>query len=176
MVEGDEKFIYNSWMKSFKNSFYAGTIPNDLYFDLYTQVLTRILSNEDTEVLVACDPRAEKIIWGYIVCESGFTRPALHWIYVKQPFRGFGVASLLVQSSIISGKQSFYTFRVGDCKALCAKGSLLENCRYNQSLIRRKKNVEIRSSGIQQGDSGREGLSVQSEQGGESSRSEISEN
>ncbi len=141
VVEDDRKFILNSWLKSFKHSYYAGTIPDDLYWSVYSDTIQRILDSDDSEVLIACDPKAEKIIWGYLICERGFTKPVVHWVYIKQPFRGFGIARDLVNASIVKDGGSMYTFRVSDCRALCSAEGLFKGAQFSQAPVRRKKNV-----------------------------------
>jgi GNAT superfamily N-acetyltransferase len=132
----DLNFILNSWLKSFKPSYYAGSIPDDMYWDVYESVFRRILKNSD--VNVACDPESEYTIYGYSVTED-LDVPVVHWIYVKQPFRSLGIAKDLVNASDLFNRDSYYTFRVADCKMLCSPEGLLPRARFNQSPVRRKR-------------------------------------
>ncbi len=134
-LESDEPFFYNSWLRSFKPSYFAGPIPNDMYWDVYSAIIGRLLGR--SKVFVACDPDSENVIYGYLVVEYK-DRPVVHWMYVKQSFRGFGIALQLAEAAKVT-EDSYYTFRTADCRALCGPEGVLKNSRFRPAFVRNKE-------------------------------------
>lgn len=72
-----------------------------------------ILSQDDSRTVVAsldCDPN---VIFAYIVFQPG----VIHYIHVKQDFRGMGIAKSLVQLPEV-GVPSYYTHLTHDLKQI----------------------------------------------------------
>ncbi len=106
MKDEDRNFIFNSWLRSFRKSHYAGPIPYNLYYDFYQKVIEQILRRDGVEVKVAVPEEHPSQIIGYCVLEHGFEKPVVHYCYVKQGFRGMGFAKRMVGTT-----DFFYTFR-----------------------------------------------------------------
>lgn len=90
----DISFIFNSWLKSFRNSQFAKFIPNPTYFTEHHKVIEKLILNN--LVLIACDPKDEKQIYGWVcagLTEGIFT---LHYIYVKHTYRKLGIAKAML--------------------------------------------------------------------------------
>lgn len=91
--EEDLNFIWSSWLKSYRNSNFALTIPNEVYFAFHQALINQIMLNPKNAVTVLCDPDKEDDIIGYIAyC---VTRPVIFYIYIKQPFRKLGLGQFL---------------------------------------------------------------------------------
>lgn len=90
----DINFIFNSWLKSYRNSDFAKKIPNDVYFSEHKEKITAILTN--STVLVACNPDTPSQIFGYLVM-SQEPVTVLHYVYVKYPYRKLGIARRMVE-------------------------------------------------------------------------------
>lgn len=59
----------------------------------HTEARVRVLQMlAVSRVTVACDPSDPSVIWGFCVARE----QTLHWVYVKFPFRRFGIARQLV--------------------------------------------------------------------------------
>ena len=93
-VESDHSFIYNSWLRSFRNSPYARCIPNEEYYEKQGKLITHLLSTGVT--LLAVDPEDTNIIWGYV----NYTLPTINYVYTKFVFRKLGVAKNLVGAAV----------------------------------------------------------------------------
>jgi GNAT superfamily N-acetyltransferase len=107
-TEADEAFICDSWLRSFRDSWFAGPIPNDLYYDLYRKIINeRVRARKNAQTLVAVAPDDDSVILGFACVEP----PSIvHYVYVKDVFRRHGVASALVKyANIVEPVQ--YTFR-----------------------------------------------------------------
>lgn len=92
--ENDISFIYATWLKSYHYDSWTKSIAKSVYFDNYKLVLDRLL--EDSKVLIACTKEDENVILGYCVSEPGI----IHYVFVKEAFRMFGIATDLVGHSI----------------------------------------------------------------------------
>lgn len=52
-----------------------------------------------TDITLACDPGDPATVWGWVCSDDG----CLHWIYVKNAFRGFGIGRLLLRETGLCG-------------------------------------------------------------------------
>lgn len=99
-LTGDVSFIYNSWLKSFRDgSLWAQLIPSPLYFLSEKKVIDKLIL--ETDVLIACNPESEDQIFGYVVADNSIKDVTLlHYVYVKQPYRGLGFAVKLIENAL----------------------------------------------------------------------------
>lgn len=110
------KFIYDSWANSFRKSPWAGCVPNHLY-DQVSREAARSILDRGAVVLVAVTPIAGqeeqfpevRRVMGYSVSEPD--RNVLHWLYVKDDFRGMGVGRELLEKTCRIDEDWTYTFR-----------------------------------------------------------------
>ena len=95
--EGDTPFIFASWLKGlrFGNDWY-GLIDSKIYFKVYHDFIEMLLAKPDVTVKVACMKDAPDVILGYSV----YSGTRLDWVYVKDRWRGLGVAKDLVPTNI----------------------------------------------------------------------------
>lgn len=92
----DVPFIFNSWLKSYRTSNFSRSITNTVYFAEHHKLLERILKTN--KVVIACRDDDPSQICGWAcagITDNIFT---LHYIYVKHPFRGFGVGKALLNA------------------------------------------------------------------------------
>lgn len=83
----DIPFIYSSWLKSYKHdSLFGKSIRSSTFFNNYKEVLDNLLSNSD--ILICYFPEDKNVILGYMVYSSNI----LHYSFVKQAFRRYGIA------------------------------------------------------------------------------------
>lgn len=125
----DVPFVFNSWLKSYRDSPMVKSIPNTIYYDEHHRVIERLLQSPDIHAHVACNPEDHNQIYGYVIAEKHIdpdikcVSTTFHWIYCKHPFRGNGIAKALyekVQNSYpaLPGHQTFYTHRVKNVENL----------------------------------------------------------
>jgi ribosomal protein S18 acetylase RimI-like enzyme len=107
-TELDDNFIYSSWLKSYKRS--AGPIPFRWYYKIYQTVLDRLFKRPPIKVRVACFRTRPEQIFGYVVFEEHEGTPYIHYLYIKDAFRGMGIGSALL-SDATGGNEFTYTFR-----------------------------------------------------------------
>lgn len=112
-------FVYDAWLESFRESHAAGPIPMPMYRRVYREVITWYLERPGVQLLVACNNQDTDQVFGFLAHETGaFDRslkrvlPCVHFVYVKQPFRKFGVGKALFTGAGIDPSKPFmHTFK-----------------------------------------------------------------
>ena len=116
----DIGFIFNSWLKSFRNSDFAINISNEIYYAEHHKVIESLLKNYN--VLVAVNSDDLNQIYGFIC--GGHTENILtiHYVYVKHTFRKMGIGELLLNSFEHNPEYaSIYTHRTKSSNQLSKK-------------------------------------------------------
>lgn len=90
-------FILSSWVRSFKRSTFAAKIPWDIYKERHDAAIKSIMVS-GAEFTVACNPEDESQAFGWISFHRTPSMPVIHYVYVKEPFRRFKIATGLIQS------------------------------------------------------------------------------
>lgn len=106
LKESDLGFLYNSWLKSYRNSKLTKSWKNEAYFAAQAQTIEALLKRSD--VRVAVDPDSDGHIYGYIVRDA-FHPKVVHFLYVKQTFRRLGIARSLLSEIGVGRKEDCYT-------------------------------------------------------------------
>lgn len=93
-TEADLPFIFNSWLRSYRNSYQAKQIEANIYYAEQHKILEVLLEKYDT--IIACSPEDSTQIYGFI--NAGYTDNffTLNYIYVKHTFRKMGVGKMLL--------------------------------------------------------------------------------
>jgi GNAT superfamily N-acetyltransferase len=98
-AQEDEGFVYSTWLKNFKySSRFANRIPDTVYFAAHKRLIEAAVAR--SHVLVAVDPAAPLVIYGYAVAEPGrdLVPGCLHFLFVKARWRKLGVGRALVEA------------------------------------------------------------------------------
>lgn len=95
--EADVSFIFNSWLRSFRDSPAVVAVPNSIYYGRHHKVISDILESSYSQVLVACDPDDDDKLYGYVVAEFFPDVNVIHWVYCKQPWRRKHIGTALVE-------------------------------------------------------------------------------
>lgn len=91
--ESDIPFIIDSWLKAYLKSPHNKLLHKDVYFTEHRRAIEQLELN----ITVCCNPEFETQLYGY----TAFTKKSysvLHFIYVKQTYRGFKIASKLIDN------------------------------------------------------------------------------
>ena len=105
----DVPFIFSSWLKSYHNSNFALSIPSTMYFKEQHKLIEQIITR--STVLVAVNPEDQSQIYGWICADTAGAVPIIHYLYVKHPYRKFGLGRMLVD--LISTEPFIYTHDTG---------------------------------------------------------------
>lgn len=94
---GDVNFVLNSWIKSYLPSIDAQAIPRHVYFDQHHALIEAALARGTLYCAVSKEDRSQ--IYGYLCAEPAADAKykALHYLYVKHTYRGFGIAKALLK-------------------------------------------------------------------------------
>lgn len=93
--EGDVPFIFSSWLQSFRDGNEdARAMNKDAYFAGQHIVIADIMQRPNSKCLVACALDHGPQIFGWACGDIAIA--ALHYVYVKQPYRRMGIAKTLV--------------------------------------------------------------------------------
>lgn len=125
-TEEDVNFIFNSWLKSFRDSAFARNITDTVYFDQHHKVLEDLLKSCD--VLIACNNINSGEIYGYIVTERVSGIFVTHFAYTKHLYRGLGIAkSLFKEAGADFSVASVYTHSTKSSERYAEKYNLVHN-------------------------------------------------
>jgi len=120
----DVGFLFNAWLKSFRNSEFASSIPNEIYYSEHHKVIENLLQNY--QVVIACNQEDTSQIYGFICAGLTDTIFTVHYLYVKHTFRKLGIATELLNSF---GRNSeyvgIYTHKTKASTSLAKKHNLI---------------------------------------------------
>lgn len=120
----DANFIISSWLKRYRDAISPRLVTDKIYYSAQHQIIAAILQKPTTEVFIACNAADEGQICGYVVGERLPDLSMIHWVYVKNSFRKWGIATELLAKF---PEATQYTHRTHLVKFLDKNGKL----RYN---------------------------------------------
>lgn len=91
----DLNFVFDSWMKQWRQSPWAGTIPNHMYYETQRTLIEDLIAR-GARIVVAYPEGREDVILGWACGEEKEGKTVLHYAYVKDPFLGLGIQTRLV--------------------------------------------------------------------------------
>lgn len=128
----DERYIRATWVSSYRNSPWAGTIPNNLFdsvcAETYAQLILRGMS-----LRVCSNPANPEQLLGWIAFEAAADGSVcVHHAFTKPLFRQLGINShLLAAAGVTEGASFFYTHKTQSSRFL--KGG-----KYRPEIARRR--------------------------------------
>lgn len=93
-ADSDIPFILSSWLHGYRKASVTSGISNTIYFKSHEALLKNLL--RVSNIVVACAKDNPDQIFGYVVSEYDGISLTVHWLYIKQPFRGLGMARSLM--------------------------------------------------------------------------------
>lgn len=91
----DISFIYATWLRSYRLGSGLGLASGkSAYFHTYNRIIDHILGRDQTTALVAALADEPTVILGYLISDES----ALHYAFVKEPFRRMGIARALYEA------------------------------------------------------------------------------
>lgn len=102
----DEPFIFSSWLKSyFVGSDFCADMSKTTFYAHHHKIVERILKR--SQILIITPKDEDEIILAYMIRELGSgSNIILHYIYVKEAFRGDGLASYLLKQAALPQKSN----------------------------------------------------------------------
>lgn len=111
VLPDDVAFVVNGWLEGYWPDCPCSLVmPKAEWWRRWHGVVENALADQRNRNLVACSADNETFLFGFIVA-----RPpsVLHWIYVKQTFRGNGIAHALQAGSGLKGPVRFSSWSEG---------------------------------------------------------------
>jgi hypothetical protein len=96
-LEADASFIFNSWLKSFRENGIARPVSNEVYFAEQHKLIEKLLKRCTT--VIACNPTDPAQIFGWACFERVDGIFVLHYVYIKHPYRLLGLAKELLKEA-----------------------------------------------------------------------------
>ncbi len=97
----DDAFIYRSWLDgSYEVCPVRPAVRPADYYRAWRQLAAVLRMRPDVETVVACLPGQPDTLLGFA---CGAIGRHLHWCYVKQPFRGLGIAREMLTALCLTG-------------------------------------------------------------------------
>lgn len=106
----DLAMVFDSWLKSWRVSKWAGCIPNHLYFETQ-RVLIEDLIARGAAIRIAYPSGRPEVILGWACGEEKEGKCVLHYLYVKDPFIGMGIPETLL-AALPGAKPGFITHKL----------------------------------------------------------------
>lgn len=114
-------FVYSTWLYCFRYySYFCKRIKNSIFFKNHHKLLDNIISQSSTQILIAHSSEEPEVILGYIVYEL-MPHETIHFIYVKNSFRKFGIAKSLLKESKLQLKETSFSHWCFDTDWIMAK-------------------------------------------------------
>lgn len=93
IVPDDVAFVLASWLDGYwPDCLCSLVMPKSQWWPRWHCVVENILADERTRTVVACNPDDQTQLYGFA---CAMPPDVLHWCYVKQAFRGNGIATAL---------------------------------------------------------------------------------
>lgn len=93
MEPADEPFIFRAWLEGYWPHFPGNLVMRKSEFmERWHRVIERILADPQTRTVVAHVEGKPEALLGF-ACAAPV---CVHWCYVKQPYRGLGIAQALL--------------------------------------------------------------------------------
>ena len=140
----DMTFVISSWLDSFRDSHTAGMISMASYFEIMWPQVEALVDRPGSRTIVACNAGDARQLHGFITFDTatGSDPPIVHYVYVKSPFRRWGIARGLFAAAGIDPERPLdYTYKTAIVVRLARKIPL---ARWQPMLARFEKGAGIR--------------------------------
>lgn len=97
LIDSDIPFIFNSWLKAYRNAKAVCEVNQTIYFNEHHKLIEKLLGRGTTLVIGAAGDPAT--VYGYINYEHVQGLFVLHFAYIKHDFRTLGLFKELMKST-----------------------------------------------------------------------------
>jgi len=104
-IDGEVAFVYDAWLQSWRQSKYAGVIPNHLYYDTQRTAIAELAARGATFLVAELNGE----LLGFACGEEKDGKTVLHYIYVKDAFLRKGVEERLL-AALPGSKPGWITY------------------------------------------------------------------
>ena len=104
----DTSFFMNSYLKSFREAGINKAINTHEYYTLQGEWVNTQFVAPYSHLILAVNPETPDQIYAYIWYFDLGDHRFINWLYVKQPFRKFGLARNLIEQALLGFEGSIY--------------------------------------------------------------------
>ena len=97
LIETDYNFIFNSWLKAYRNARAVVEVNQTIYYQEHHKLIEKLLTRGQTLIIGAAGDPAT--IYGYINYEFVQGLFVLHFAYIKHDFRTLGLFKELMKAT-----------------------------------------------------------------------------
>ena len=121
--EDDLPFVLKTWTRSYAADPGSGSQTRQRLVSGIRGTILDLLQHPTTELVVGID-EGTGLIRGFVCFDTGREFPVLHYVYVKDGYRGEGLGSQLIDAAR-AGKTGpvRYTFRTRACRSRLFRGA-----------------------------------------------------
>ncbi len=91
----DHNFVLDTWLRSHRQTPWGLSMLEAIYFRNHRRRVLAALERSTT--VVSCDPEFEDQIFGYIVLEDHGEMACVHYMYLKDLYRGMGIGKQMME-------------------------------------------------------------------------------
>ncbi len=101
-VAGDLNFVANSWGSSYyKGALYQRHLSPEEFHKHHRPIRDKFFANPNGAIIICASRSDENIIIGWAAVEKPEAAGLiLHYVYVKQAFKGWGIANELIERAL----------------------------------------------------------------------------
>ncbi len=95
----DLAFVLRAWLLGARESGWGPMCINSVWYEFQQKLIGDLAARPNCRLLVACNPTDPSQLYGFACGEPATEGRALvmHWVYVKQTFRRFGIGKQLLK-------------------------------------------------------------------------------
>lgn len=100
----------HNWVDNYRTSHAAGLIQMSDWKAVMLPQVAKVLARPGVEVLVAANPQnagTKADVYGWLCHERGWRCPLVHYVYIKDDYRGEGIARGLMKKAGIDPRKEF---------------------------------------------------------------------
>lgn len=122
-IDEDLPFVLKTWTRSYAADPGSGSQTRPRLVSGIRGTILDLLQHSTTELLVGCNEKT-LLIEGFVCFDTGRPFPVLHYVYVKEGYRGNGYGSQLIAAARADKTGPVrYTFRTRACRSRLFRGA-----------------------------------------------------
>lgn len=106
--------IYQTWVRGYAGAHKWAPLSRRAVAHATRACIDELVRRPGVEVAVATNPTNHWFMYGYAVYDTAYEFPVLHWLYVKELYRGMDIAGDLLRDHVRAGRPGVlhYTYDV----------------------------------------------------------------
>lgn len=106
----DLPFIYNTWLECYRETNAAKDIRDRVYYPEHHKLIENLFNIAMKVKIIHLSDSIDTVL-GYLAYEPDPDAPIIHFIYMKNSFRGLRLARMLLEHAELNPNHCYYTHR-----------------------------------------------------------------